>query len=144
MYTHLWRCINSFQYCHLFKFWGERPIIIGGSLALLILQPFCHFTYVTTHSPTLPSLYLRHSSFSQPSVASPTSQFILQPIFRFSYVTSFSLNSPGEPPMPIILDKSQKLQQDTPFDKTLYTVRLVSFRCVKTEQEEKVLLIFFS
>ena len=44
-------------------------------------------------------LYLRHSSFSNPSVPSPTSQFILQPLFRFSYVTSSSLNSPGEPPM---------------------------------------------
>ena len=66
---------------------------------LLILQPFHHFTYVTTHSPILPSLYLRHSSFSNPSVASPTSEFILQPFFRFSYVTSSSLNSPDEPPM---------------------------------------------
>ena len=44
-------------------------------------------------------LYLRHSSLSNPSVASPTSRFILQPFFRFSYVTSSSLNSPGEPPM---------------------------------------------
>ena len=59
-----------------------------------------HF-YVTTHSPTLPSLYPRHSSFSNPSVASPTSQFILQPFFRLSYVTSSSFNSPGEPPMPV-------------------------------------------
>ena len=59
----------------------------------------CHFTYVSAHSPTLPSLYLRHSSYSNPSVASPTSQFILQPFFRFSYVTRFSLTSPGEPPM---------------------------------------------
>ena len=80
------------------------PIIIcpsfsNPSVALLILQPFGHFTYVPTHSPTLPSLYLRHSSFSNPSVASPTSQFILQPFFRFYYVTSSSLNSPGEPPM---------------------------------------------
>ena len=66
--------------------------------AELILQPFRHFTYVTTHSPTLPSLYLRHCSFPNHSVASPTSQFILQPFFRFSYVTSSSLNSPGEPP----------------------------------------------
>ena len=40
----------------------------------LILQPFRHFTYVTVHSPTVPSLYLRHSSFSNPSFASPTSQ----------------------------------------------------------------------
>ena len=48
---------------------------------LPFLQPFLYFTYVTTHSPTLPSLYLRHSSFSNPSVASPTSQFILKPFF---------------------------------------------------------------
>ena len=39
-----------------------------------ILQPFRHFTYVTAHSPTLPLLNLRHSSFSNPSFASPTSQ----------------------------------------------------------------------
>ena len=56
-------------------------------------------TMSSAHSPTLPSLHLRHSSFSNPSVASPTSQFILQPFFRFSYVVSSSLNSPGEPPM---------------------------------------------
>ena len=31
-------------------------------------------TYVTTHSPTRPLLHLRHSSFSNPSFASPTSQ----------------------------------------------------------------------
>ena len=65
-------------------------------------KPFRHFTYATTHSQTLPSLYLRNSSFSNPSVASPTSQFILQPFFRFSYVTSSSLNSPGEPPMAFV------------------------------------------
>ena len=55
--------------------------------------------YDTTHSPTLRSLHLRHSSFSNPSVALPTSQFILQPFFTFTYVTSSSLNSPGDPPM---------------------------------------------
>ena len=70
-----------------------------GDRALLILQAFSHFTYVTAHSPTFPSLYLRHSSFSNLSVASPTSQLILRPFFRFSYVTGFSLTSPGEPPM---------------------------------------------
>ena len=62
-------------------------------------QAFSSLHLVTTHSPTLPSLYLRHSSLSNPSVTSPTSQFILQPFFRFSYVTTSSLNSPGEPPM---------------------------------------------
>ena len=66
--------------------------------AELILQHFRLFTYVTTHS-TLSSLYLRHSSFSNPSVASPTSQFILQHFFRFFYVTSSSLTSPREPPV---------------------------------------------
>ena len=55
--------------------------------AELILQPCRHFTYVTSHSPTLrrftymrshsptlPLLHLRYSSFSNPSSASPTSQ----------------------------------------------------------------------
>ena len=65
----------------------------------LILQSFRHFTYVTAISLILPSLYLRHSSFSNPSVASPTSQLILQSFFRFSYVTGSSLMSPGESPM---------------------------------------------
>ena len=69
------------------------------SQLILILQAFRHFTYVTTHSPTLPSLYLRHNSFSNPFIASPTSHLILQPLFRFSYVTGFSLTLPGEPPM---------------------------------------------
>ena len=53
------------------------------SQLILIVQAFRHFTYVTSHSPTLPSLYLRHNSFSNPSVASPMSQLILQPFFRF-------------------------------------------------------------
>ena len=73
---------------------SEEPVTLQ-----LILQPFRHFIYVKTHSPTLPSLYLRHSSFSNPSVASSTSQLILQPFFRFSYFTGSSLTSPGEPPM---------------------------------------------
>ena len=73
-------------------------------LALLILQAFCRFTYITAHSPTLPLLYLCHSSFSNPYVVLPMSQLILQPLFCFSYVTGFSLMSPGEPPMHIIIN----------------------------------------
>ena len=82
-------------------FWSRTFLL--WAWAELILQPFRHFTYVTTHSPTiptlhlhhnsfsiLPSLYLRYSSFSNTFVASPTSQFILQPFFCFSYVTSSS------------------------------------------------------
>ena len=41
---------------------------------------------------------IQQSSFSNPSVVSPTSQFILQHFFCFSYITSSSLNSPGELP----------------------------------------------
>ena len=39
----------------------------------LILQAFRRFTYVTGHSPNLPLLHLRRSSFFNPSFASPTS-----------------------------------------------------------------------
>ena len=41
----------------------------------LILQPIRRFTYITTHSQTLPLLHLRHSSFSNPFVASTSSSF---------------------------------------------------------------------
>ena len=92
--------------------WAELIVIV---IAELILQPFRHFTYVTTHSPTLPSLYLCHSSFSNPSFASstlqalhlihlasqqssffnvsfisPTSQLIPHPFCCFTYVTIHS------------------------------------------------------
>ena len=66
----------------------------------LIVQSFRCFTYFTAHSPSLPPLHLRHSSFYNPSAASPTSQVILQPFRCFTYVTSTSRTSPGEPPMP--------------------------------------------
>ena len=47
---------------------------ITSPMSELILQPFRRLTYVIAHSPTLPLLHLRHSSFSIPSFASPTSQ----------------------------------------------------------------------
>ena len=86
--------------------------------ALLIRKPFRHFTYVTTHSPTLPLLHLSHSSFSNPSVVSPTSQLILQtlpllylrqssffkPFCCFTYVTAHSPNpSVALPTLQLIL-----------------------------------------
>ena len=36
------------------------------------------------------SLHLRHNSFSNPSVALPTSQLILQPLHHFTYITTDS------------------------------------------------------
>ena len=68
----------------------RTPVLILNAWALLILQPLHHFSYVTAPSPTLPSVYLRHSSFSNPAVASPTSQFILQPFRCFTYVRAHS------------------------------------------------------
>ena len=47
---------------------------------------FRHFTYVTTYSPSLPSLYLRQAHSTT------------LPLFHLRH--SSSLNSPGEPPMP--------------------------------------------
>ena len=41
------------------------------------------------------------ASFSNPFVASPTSQLILQPFSCFTYVIGTSPTSPGEPPMPL-------------------------------------------
>ena len=48
-------------------------------------------TMSSAHSSTFPSLHLRHNSFSNPSVALPTSQLILQPFRCFTYVTVHSL-----------------------------------------------------
>ena len=67
---------------------SKLSITSPTSQLILILQAFHHFTYVTAHSPTLPSLYQRHSSFSNPSLASPKSQLILKPFRCFTYVTA--------------------------------------------------------
>ena len=70
-------------------------------VAEIILQPFRHFIYVTTHSPTLPLLHLRHSSFSNPSFASSMSQVLhlihlaSRPwsfMFRYLFLSRFSLS----------------------------------------------------
>ena len=53
------------------------------------------FAYVTAHSPTIPLLHLCHSSFSYPSFASFTSQLILQSFRRFTYVTTHSPTLPS-------------------------------------------------
>ena len=42
------------------------------------------------HSPSFLSLHIRHSSFSNISVALPTSQLIVQPFCCFTYVTAHS------------------------------------------------------
>ena len=70
--------------------WNElcsfSKLFVTSPMPQLILQLFRRFTYVTVHSPTLSLLHLHHSSFHNPSFASPTSQ-------------ASSLTSPGEPPI---------------------------------------------
>ena len=56
--------------------WSNKPQskTIKFVLHNLTRQSEVRPTYVTVHSPTLPLLHLRHSSYSNPSFASPTSQ----------------------------------------------------------------------
>ena len=49
----------------------------------------------SAHFPTFPSLYLRQNSFSNPSVALPTSELIFQPFRCFTYVTDHSPTLPS-------------------------------------------------
>ena len=83
---------------------GETPMLIHEqssfsklsvtspmSQFILILLAFRHFTYVTAHFPTLPSLYLRHNTFSNPSAASPTSQVNSNPSFASPTSQDFHL-----------------------------------------------------
>ena len=107
---------NELCYDHNYELCSFSNLSVTSPASQLILQPFRRFTYVTAHSSTLPSFYLRHSSFSilpslhlryssfsnpsvaflghtaisNPSVVSPTSQLILQPFRRFTYFTAQS------------------------------------------------------
>ena len=78
--------INYLFICYTSEAWA------ACQWALLILQAFSHFTYVTAHSdsPSFLSVHLHHRSFSNPSLALPTSQLILQPFCCFTYITAHS------------------------------------------------------
>ena len=68
-----------------------------GEVTERLENQLCSTVYSSAHSPTFPSLHLRHNSFSNPSVALPTSQLILQSFRRFTYVTAFSNPSFASP-----------------------------------------------
>ena len=107
---------------------------VTSSTSQLILQPFPRFTYVATHSPTLPLLHLRHSSFSKLSVTSPKSHLILilQAFRHFTHVTahsptlpslylrrnSFSNPSVASPTSQLILQPFFRLSYVTGFSRT--------------------------
>ena len=65
---------NELCYDYNYELCSFSKLSVTSSTSQLILQSFRRFTYVTAHSSTLPLLHLRHSSFSNPSFACPTSQ----------------------------------------------------------------------
>ena len=66
--------LNELCYGYNYELCSCSNLSVTSPTSQHILQPFHRFTYVTAHSPTLPLLHLRHSSFSNPSFASPTSR----------------------------------------------------------------------
>ena len=104
-----------------FTYVTKLSVTSTTSQFILILQAFRHFTYVRVHSPTFPSLYLRHNSFSNPSVASPMSQLILQSFCRFTCVTAHS------PTLPLFHLRHSSFSNPTV---ALHTSQLIQlFRC---------------
>ena len=66
--------LTSLNYSRYHHYRSFSNLSITLPTSQLILQPFQHFTYITAHSPTLLSLHLHHSSFSNPPFASPTAE----------------------------------------------------------------------
>ena len=83
------RLENKLCYDYNYELCSFSKLSVTSPTPQIILQTFRRFTYVTAHSPILPLLQLRHSSFSNLSFDSPTSQ-------------ALHLTSPGEPPMDYI------------------------------------------
>ena len=119
--------LPSLHLCHKLCSFSKPSIISPTSQALLILQAFHHFTYVTSsaHSPSLPSFYLCHKlcSFSNPSITSHMSQalLILQPFRRFTYVTAHS------PTLPLLDLRDRSFPNpsfDSPTSQALHLIHL--------------------
>ena len=112
-----------FQPLFRFSYVTSSSLNSPGEPGELILQTFRHFTYVTVHFPTLPSLYLRHSSFSNPSFASPTSQ-ALHLIHLANQQSSFSNLSVTSPTSQLILQPSRRFTYVTAHSPTLPLLHL--------------------
>ena len=93
------------------KSWSFSNLSVTSPTSQLILQPFCRFTYVRAHSPTLPLLSLHHSSFSNSSFASPSSQALdLIHLMSRPYKSwSFSNLSVTSPTSQLILQPFRRL-----------------------------------
>ena len=71
----------------LWRKWSNRRV---GEWAVTYVKRRKGWRMSSAHSPTFPSLHVRHNSLSNPSVALPMSQLILQPFCCFTYVTVHS------------------------------------------------------
>ena len=107
----------------------------------LTLQTLHRFTYVTAHSPTFPPLYyitarsttvpllhLCHSSFSNPSTASSTSELILQPFCCFTYITA---HSPTLLPLHLRHKSFYNPSVASPTSQALHVRHLVNCPCIE-------------
>ena len=65
---------NELCYDYNYELCSFSKLLVASPTSHLILRYLRRLTYVTAHSSTIPLLHLRHSSFSNPSFASPTSQ----------------------------------------------------------------------
>ena len=65
---------NELCYDYNYELCSFSNLSVTSPTSQHILQPFRRFTYITAHSSTLLLRHLRHSSFSNPSFASPISQ----------------------------------------------------------------------
>ena len=86
----IWRCMVSFD--------APSSLTAYEYFFAHFLPKLCSFSNLSVASPTSQIIlqpfrrFTYVTAFSNPSVASPTSQIILQPFFRFFYVTGSSLN----------------------------------------------------
>ena len=70
-----------------------RAAVIADYRIIMAILNIIIGAWTSPHSPTLTSLHLRHSLFSNPSAALPTSQLILQTFRCFTYVIGTSSTS---------------------------------------------------
>ena len=150
------RLENELCYDYNYELCSCSNLSVTSPMSQLILQPFHRFTYITAHSPTLPLLHLHHSSFSNPSFASPTSQalhlihlasrpcflelcsffnlsltspmsqLILQPFHRFTYVIA---HSPALPLLHLRHSSFSNPSFDSPTSQALHLNHLASHPC---------------
>ena len=123
---------NELCYDYNYELCLFSDLSVTSPASQLILQPFRRFTYVTAHSP-FPLLHLRHSSFSNPSFASPTSQTLhiihlasrpcLSKVEK-SILCSFSNLSVTSPPSQLILRPFRRFTYVTAHSPTVLSLLL--------------------